>query len=515
MGVSLADRIRALTPEQRRTFYALLEPGLLAAQRYSHAFHARLPEQALPPPGELASIELVIGGRRVGKTWWASMLFNREVLSGRAGDDGRIIASTEAAVLDTVIDGPSGVRTWLPPHLKPDFVRSRGHAGTLIYPNGMRVVCISAEKPGSAVGQGKRITLADDPAAWSRVCGEPRAAEMFREARLSTSEGPNPCTIVPTTLDGVGFLRRALGGSMVGVRKRNLGATSSNTSLSAQFMATIADLRESDGDWAAVALDGEEREDTVGALWRRSWIDAHRVQAAPDLARVVVSVDPADDDKAGSDETGIVVVGQGHDGRLYVLADLTARHPTALWPAIVAHAFAAYQADAIVAETNRAAGLVRRLLAIEAPHVPIVEVMATRGKATRAEPLSLLYRDGQVSHLVDGPQLSHAGAVHLQVQTFDATSSTRQEVQVEVQRDRRRWTTLEDELCGWTPRGSRSPNGLDALVWGAWYLRPPDGCGEWTPSVPAAPRFGAADPRAALPPAADPRRPTRMGMLRR
>ena len=60
-------------------------------------------------------------------------------------------------------------------------------------------------------------------------------------------------------------------------------------------------------------------------------------------------------------------------------------------------------------------------------------VRATRGKEVRAEPVADLYRRGYVHHVGDFPE-------------------------------------LEDELTTWVPGEGRSPNRLDALVWGIIYL---------------------------------------------
>jgi len=59
--------------------------------------------------------------------------------------------------------------------------------------------------------------------------------------------------------------------------------------------------------------------------------------------------------------------------------------------------------------------------------IPVKLVFASRGKATRAEPISALYERGVVHH---------AGHFY----------------------------ALEDEMCMWMP-GDKSPNRMDALVW--------------------------------------------------
>lgn len=494
MTAALVDRIRALPRVERLALYRALEPGTLAAVRYSPALWAR-PEQRPLPREQLATIEVLRGGRGAGKTQAAVWQFNELILSGRAKRP-RIIAATDAAVHKTVVNGDSGIREWLPPHQRPIFTKSDGYAGTLFYPTvGVEVQCCSAQRPGQAIGMNCDLTLADDPAGWVDSCGEAVAAKAFLQARVSNRVG-RPVMLVATTRRGVSFLRKLLTpGAMAGVNIRRLKGPRDNTALSAEYLRdTIADL-EGD-DWAAEELDDMDRDETPGALWKRAWIDAHRVAAAPELARIVVAVDPADDGKLDSDETGIVVIGQGVDGRLYVLADYTARWSADHWPAIVAWAARHHQADAIVAEMNRARSLVRRLLQIEAPNLPIVEVDATRGKQTRAEPLTLLYRDGQVSHVIDGPQLSRPGHVWIKVPIYDPVTGRREEVELEVKRDRRRWETLEDEICGWVPKSSRSPNGLDALVWGAWHLRPPDGGSGQAASFPVFhERYEGVDPR--------------------
>lgn len=521
MTLALVDRIRALPRERRRALYRALPPGTLASQRFSPAFWAR-PEQTLPPRGQLATIEVLRGGRGAGKTLAAVWAFNAAVEAGERWP--RVVAATQKDLVKVVIDGPSGLRTWLPPHRKPEWTGSRD-GGTLTYPNGRSVVCGTAHEPGDAIGQGCSLTLADDPAKWVEKCGERRARETFLQLRISNREGPRPVMLVPTTLLGLNFLKRILERGGAGMNVRKLKSAHANTSLSASYIRdTIGDL-EDGGDWAAEELLDEDRDEAPGAMWKRGWINATRCDAIRDgtrvvaviyrgmrveLTRIVVAVDPADSGKLHSDETGIVVVGMGEDGRLYVLADYTGHWEAEHWAAIAAWAFRTYGAGAVAAETNRARSTVRRCMAIELPNAPVIEVDAMQGKDARAEPLTLLYRDGQVSHVSDGAQLSRAEPVELLVPVWDPVTERRVDTPLTVRRDRRRWGTLEDEICGWVPGESRSPNGLDALVMACAHLRPPDGSGPWEPLTPGPSRFGAADPRAPIALAADPRRLTRI-----
>lgn len=498
-GVNTApiDYVRSLPRDARIAFYRDVGPAALAAALYDPLAHARQAQRELLTCFTLATIEIIQGGRRAGKTWLAVMLFLREVLSGRLRDlSPRIIAATDGDIRQTLLFGRSGIMRWCPPEHRPKWTKSLGHGGTLEFPTvGTEVAVLSAQKPSQAIGEGSGFTLADDPAKWVDSCGEERAKEMLTQARISNSEGPSPCLLIPTTPRGEGIVRRFLTpGEMADTRITFIGDTNDNTALSPRYRASIKDLR----DERPEEFDGILRHETPGALWRREWIRAGYVTAAPELRRVVVAVDPADDGKHDSDETGIVVVGLGEDGRLYVLADYTARWTADRWAAIAAWAFAYHRADAIAAECNRARSLVVRCLAVEAPNVRIVEVDATRGKATRAEPCALQTRDGLVCFVVDGPQLTRPGHVWIKVPIFDPATGRREIVDVEVKRDRRGWETLEDELCGWDPRKRRSPNGLDALVWGAWHLKPPEvGPQPWPEAPPALPgRYEHVDPRA-------------------
>ena len=68
------------------------------------------------------------------------------------------------------------------------------------------------------------------------------------------------------------------------------------------------------------------------------------------------------------------------------------------------------------------------------PSAPTVKLIsASRGKATRAEPISALYEQGRVHHVGS-------------------------------------FAKLEDEMCQWTP-GDKSPNRMDALVWAITELK--------------------------------------------
>ncbi|MGH6996224.1 MAG: hypothetical protein ACREES_11030, partial [Stellaceae bacterium] len=180
-------------------------------------------------------------------------------------------------------------------------------------------------------------------------------------------------------------------------------------------------------------LEAELLDDVPGALWSRDTIEAARVNAAPDLARIVVAVDPAVSSGEGADETGIVVAGLAYDGQVYVLDDLSGRMSPRAWALKAVAAYKKFAADRIVAEINNGGDMVEATLRSVAGDAPFRAVRASRGKAVRAEPVASLYEQGRVHH-VGG------------------------------------FAALEDQMAAFTADFDRaasgtSPDRLDALVW--------------------------------------------------
>lgn len=171
-----------------------------------------------------------------------------------------------------------------------------------------------------------------------------------------------------------------------------------------------------------------------GALWTREVIERNRLNKtqAPkqdEYDYIVVAVDPAA--TAYGDETGIVVCAR-KDDQLYVLDDLSLQGSPESWATVVASAYMDYKANFVVAETNQGGEMVTSVLRQAHDKIPVVTVHASRGKRTRAEPVSVEYAKDRIHHVGTFPD-------------------------------------LEDEMCLWLP-GDSSPDHLDAMVWGMTYL---------------------------------------------
>ncbi|MGB0508204.1 MAG: ATP-binding protein, partial [Pikeienuella sp.] len=178
-------------------------------------------------------------------------------------------------------------------------------------------------------------------------------------------------------------------------------------------------------------LAGEMVLERPGALWTRANVEAIRCGKAPDVKRIVVAVDPPATSGAGADECGVVVAALGVDDCGYVLADKSSQGESPqTWAARVVKAYHEFGADRIIAEVNQGGDLVEAMIRQVDPSVSYRAVRATRGKATRAEPISALYEQGRIRHV---------GA----------------------------FTALEDQMCAFGAEDGecRSPDRVDALVW--------------------------------------------------
>jgi hypothetical protein len=179
---------------------------------------------------------------------------------------------------------------------------------------------------------------------------------------------------------------------------------------------------------------GEFLDDIEGALWTWDMIEKNRVMELPQLVRVCIAVDPAVSHNDESDDTGIIAVGLGDNGHFYILGDYTGKYSPIQTARRINQAFDDKEADMIVAEKNNGGDYIRDVITLVNGQMPYSDVWAARGKQTRAEPKALLYSQGRVHH-------------------YGSLSK------------------LEDEMTTWIPNsGAKSPNRVDALVWGIHYL---------------------------------------------
>lgn len=153
---------------------------------------------------------------------------------------------------------------------------------------------------------------------------------------------------------------------------------------------------------------GQYESDNPDSLWKWAWINGYRTyqDRLPAMERIVVGVDHAISSTERSDEHGIVAAGLGEDGRAYVLEDASIKGTPDEWAKRTVALYDKYEADAIVVERNQGGDLVKNTLRTVRPYgLNIIEVVATRGKHLRAEPIAATYGLGKVSHVGTWPEL--------------------------------------------------------------------------------------------------------------
>jgi phage terminase large subunit-like protein len=330
-----------------------------------------------------------------------------------------VIAPTFADARDTCIEGESGLRAICKDGEITKWNRSLGE---LEFSTGARVKLFSGDQPDRLRGPQHYAIWFDELAAFKYA---QRAWDM---AMFGLRLGDNPRAVVTTTPRLLPLIKTLLGDAKTHVTR---GSTYDNrANLAPAFFEDIVSRYEGTR-LGRQELNAELIDDVEGALWTRANLEDNRVVKCPDPVTIVIGVDPKVN--AGADsETGIVVAAAGSDGKYYILDDASINDVPERWARQVVSTYHKWKADRIVVERNQGGDMVAAMLRAVDVHLPITEVYATKGKYTRAEPVSALYEQGKVKHVGAFPK-------------------------------------LEDQLCTWLP-GEDSPDRLDALVWAVTNL---------------------------------------------
>jgi phage terminase large subunit-like protein len=429
MPVTAADLAR-MPQDQRRAALEGMSAADLAALEWYWPFWAR-PDQ-LPPEGDWRTF-LLLGGRGSGKSRASAEWVRAEMEAGRRRQLGAI-GPTADAIRRVMVEGPSGIMNVCPPWCRPTYEPSTRR---IVWPNGGIVHLFSAEEPDRLRGPNLDSFWADEITSWANPAD---VWDMLQMAlRIPGPQGHPPQGIVSTTPKNQALLKAIMQSPSTVISRARTSDNAANLDAS-----TLQYLNEKYGGTrlGRQELDAELLEDLEGALWNRSLLDACRVKRAdvPDMRRVVVAVDPPGAASKDSAECGIVVAGLGPDRHGYILADLSGRMSPEKWARAAVNAFHGWKADRIVAEQNFGGAMVESTIKSVDPHVAVKMVVASRGKAIRAEPIAAFYEQHRVHHVGEFPQ-------------------------------------LEDQMTGWDPTVSGpSPDRLDAAVWACTELmggRPP------------------------------------------
>lgn len=381
-------------------------------------------DEQLPPEGAW-TVWLLLGGRGSGKTragaeWVRGLALGLAPFAARPVERIALVGETLLDARDVMVEGVSGLLSIHGKAERPDWQPSRRR---LAWPNGAVAQIFSAQDPESLRGPQFGAAWCDELGKW------PHPDAAWDMLQFGLRLGDRPRQVVTTTPRPTKLLKALVASPRTAVTRMSTAMNAAN--LAPGFLGSIVD-RYAGTRLGRQELDGLIIEDRPDALWRRDELDEGRLITMPDLARIVVAVDPPATSAKTSDACGIVVGGLTPEGTGVVLADLSVAAATPqMWAARAVEAYHAWHADQLVAEVNQGGDMVSAIIAQADPSIPVAQVRATRGKWLRAEPIALLYSQRRI--------------VHLGV-----------------------FTELEDQMCNFGIDGlsaGHSPDRLDAMVW--------------------------------------------------
>lgn len=340
-----------------------------------------------------------------------------------------LLSQSAADARDVLIEGEAGILSIYPDSERPLYEPSKRR---ITWTNGAQATIYTAEDPEQLRGPSHDTAWADELAVYRNV------EDVWSNLMLGLRLGDSKC-LVSTTPKPIRLIKELVSreGQDIFVTR---GRTRDNfNNLSKTFLNQIITKYEGTR-LGRQELDGEILEEVEGALWNRDILEKCRIKLEdkhklPQFKRLVVAIDPTTAIGENATETGIIVAALGVNDEAYILADKTLQASPDGWAKASIKAYDIYDADKIVAERNNGGEMVRITIQSQTDkkgksigkNIRVKLVWASRGKITRAEPVSALYEQDRVHHLG----------------VFD---------------------DLEDELCTYDGEGD-SPNRLDALVW--------------------------------------------------
>lgn len=374
---------------------------------------------------------LILSGRGFGKTRTGAEWVIHRAKNGPYFPIA-LVGQTKADVRDTMIEiGESSILKVSPPWFMPTYESSKRR---LTWPNGMIATIFSGDEPDQLRGPQHGTGWFDELAKFKYP------KDAWDNFVLGLRLGDKPQALVTTTPRPIPIIKSLVADSTTHV---TTGATFENiANLSPVFIREVVKRYEGTR-LGQQELYGAIMMDTPGALWSRDTLESTRTKSAPHLVRVVVAVDPGATSTESANHTGIIGAGTDANGHGYIVADASCKDKPAGWGEKVVRLYDSLNADRVVAETNQGGEMVEHVVRSAAKalfdkgerktaNIAFKAVHASRGKHTRAEPISALY---------DQKRVHHVGL----------------------------FAELEDEFCTWVP-GEDSPDRLDAAVWGLTEL---------------------------------------------
>lgn len=441
MSKSLAEQVAELPEEERLKVLSNFSEEVMENLQFDADFWLR-PEQMIPD-GDW-NITALVAGRGFGKTLSMSHWIRRKAMENKGCRIG-IAARIAADHRSTVVTGESGILSVHPPSEMPEYKPS---TTSLHWPNGSSALLLTSEAPDSCRGPQFHYAAGDEFAAWKTV-KDSSGATLYTNLLAATRLGDNPQLLLATTPKRTEVMRELIRLSKDPAERINIvrGSTFDNTSLSSKYLDSFV-RRYGNSDLAKQELYGEMLEDAEGLIFTQQMIEDARLKADERVVTPmrIIAVDPSvSADPSTSDECGIMAIGATTERdytrrKAYIIKDYSLRAAPDVWAQQVAEAAKEQNTKFVVVEKNQGGQLLQMAINAVDPTLKVFNVVATKGKRLRSEPVVIAMQQKRVRMVDYMPE-------------------------------------LEDQMLFYDPDTSSSPDRLDAMVWGviSTIISPPDG----------------------------------------
>lgn len=444
MGLSLAERVALLPPDQQQAWISSQPAHILEEMARGEWWWVARPEQ-IPPPGDWL-VHLALAGRgwgksRAGAEWIVEQTQLHPFDRHGSPTEWLVIAETLGDARTICMEGPAGILRVLDrkgiKHRYKQVPRPM-----VIFPDKTKIYCEGADN--ADVGRGYNAA-----GGWlDEICKWPHSYDSWYQGIMPSLRadlrGDHPRVFATTTPKPIKLLQEWA--------KRQDGTVSIVSGSTFDNRANLSSLvlrelmtRYEGTTIGRQELYGELLEAIEGALFKRYDINRNRLKEVPErLTSIVVGVDPGLTDEG--DEMGVIVVGRDNKtNKLYVLADRSIPGAGREAATHVWRVAAEFAADWVVVETNLGKRwmtdvfndayfeLMKDGLFPDNTQPPVKAVDAKVGKMTRAQPVAMRYEQSKVHH----------------IGLFEE---------------------LEDEMVVYTGEERESPNRMDALVHACRWL---------------------------------------------
>ena len=191
------------------------------------AWRATARLEQLAPPGDWTTW-IFCGGRGAGKTRSGAEWIHERVIAGARFI--HLVAPTAADYRDVMIEGPAGILTVSPSHMRPVYQPSLRR---LTWPNGAQALCFSGDTPDALRGPQADTVWVDE------LCAMRQAIDVLDNMYMGLRLGNAPKCLITTTPRPIKPFKELLARDGADVRVTRSSSYANRDNLAPAFFKTI------------------------------------------------------------------------------------------------------------------------------------------------------------------------------------------------------------------------------------------------------------------------------------